>query len=90
MIGTKVRIPQDLLQYSYDKNTDIMEVFIEKSRPSFSDELYSGVYVYIDRNSEEIIGVSIMDYTKRNKNYISKMLPFDINFKYADQIIKES
>lgn len=86
MIVNKIRIPQDSLIYEYDKENDILDIFIENKGPAVSDELYYGVYSYIDPITETIIGVSIMNYTERNKEYLRDILPFDINFNAADQI----
>lgn len=85
MIAGRIRIPNSSLKYIYNKEFDILDVFIEKVSPSFSEENYYGIYTYYDRATEEIIGVSIMDYKKRNKEFIKKYLPFNLDFEYIDK-----
>lgn len=85
MIDAKIRIPQSSLIYNYDKNHDILDVFIEKFCPVFSEEIYSGIYILYDRTTDFISGVTIMDYTKRDKCYINNFLPFSIDFTEVDK-----
>lgn len=84
MIEMKIKIPQNLLQYSYNWEYDILDIFIEKGRPTFSEEIYYGLYILYDRVSNDVIGVSIMDYTKRDTQYIMQFLPFDIDFNIVN------
>jgi hypothetical protein len=81
----KIRVPNSSLKYIYNKEFDILDVFIEKVSPSFSEENYYGIYTYYDRETEEIIGVSIVDYKKRDKEFIKKYLPFNLDFEYIDK-----
>lgn len=85
MIGTKVKVPQNALVLKYSKDYDILDVFIEKVVPSFSDEVSYGIYEYFDTKTEQLVGVSIMDYTKRDKDSLRAVLPFDIDFDYVDK-----
>lgn len=87
MTVQKVRVPRSSLIYRYDKEFDILDVFIEKIQPTTSDEIYYGIYNYYNRDSDEIIGLSIMDYKKRNKKYIKSLLPFELNFDYINEKI---
>lgn len=87
MIENKTRVPTDSLKYIYNKEYDILDVFIERVSPSFAEENYYGIYTYYDRKTGEVIGFSIMDYKKRDKEFIKECLPFNIDFKYIDENI---
>lgn len=84
---TKVRVPRKALVYDYDRKYDILNIFIDKPDPAVSEEIYYGVYLFIDELTDTIVGASIMDYSKRNKEFIKKILPFDIDFNYIDSKI---
>lgn len=87
MIAEKVKVPQECLTFKYNKQYDILEVFIKDVVPAISDEIYYGIYDFYDRKTDELIGFSIMDYTKRDKKYLKKLLPFNLNFDYIDNNI---
>lgn len=87
MIETKVKVPQKSLIYKYDKDFDVLDIFIEKVVPSFSEELYNGIYTYFDMKTEDIVGVSIMNYKDRDRKVVQGFLPFYLNFDYIDKIV---
>lgn len=87
MICTKVRIPKEALAYDYDRKYDILNVFIDKPDPATSEEIYYGVYIFIDELADTIIGASILDYSKRDKEFLKKILPFEVDFDYVDSKI---
>jgi hypothetical protein len=87
MIVSKTKVPNSSLKYIYNKEYDVLDIFIEEISPAFADENYYGVYTYYDRKTDEIIGASIMNYKKRNKEFIKKYLPFNVDFNYIDRNI---
>lgn len=72
--------------YDYNKEYDILNAYIEKCRPCFSDEIAQGIYEHFDMMNDELIGISIENYTKRDKKVLRKVLPFKIDYKYIDNI----
>ncbi|WP_297430608.1 hypothetical protein [Clostridium sp.] len=90
MIANKIKVPQASLLYKYNEKYDILDVYIDKIVPVISDEIYTGVYDYFDENTEELVGISIMDYTTRNKEFLKNILPFDINFNYIQSNIMKA
>ncbi|KYO66898.1 hypothetical protein [Thermovenabulum gondwanense] len=87
MICTKVKIPKEAIVYDYDNNYDILNIYIDKPIPAVAEEIYPGVYLFIDDPTDNVIGASILDYSKRDKKYIRKILPFDIDFNYINSKI---
>ena len=85
MIVDKVKIPSKSLRFMYNKEFDILDIFIDNIVSSFSEENYYGVYVRYDYITNEIVGLSINDYTKRNRDFIQKYLPFNLDFNYIDK-----
>lgn len=80
MIATKIKIPQENLIYNYDEYEDILDVYTCIPEPVISDEISSGIYCYYSRKTDELIGVSIMNYTLRDRKHINDILPFNISF----------
>jgi hypothetical protein len=87
MIAKKTRVPNSSLCFKYNKEFDILDVFIQKVTPSISEENYYGIYTYFDVNTDEIVGVSIERYKTRDKKFIKAYLPFILDFDYIDRNI---
>lgn len=70
------------LNYFYDQKADIL--YISKGKPSkrdVSDEVDDGVIARFDAKSQEVRGLTILDFAKRGKKTSKTIkLPFDIAF----------
>ncbi|SDG61793.1 hypothetical protein SAMN04244560_02649 [Thermoanaerobacter thermohydrosulfuricus] len=84
MLDNTIKVFDGVFKYIYNQEFDILDVFIKKVEPSYSEEIYDGVYVYRNRGTNDIIGFSIMDYSKRDKNVINKHLPIQLDFEYIN------
>lgn len=84
MSDNTIKVFNGVFKYIYNQEFDILDVFIEKVIPSYSEEISDGVYVYRNRGTNDIVGFSIMDYSKRDKNAINKHLPIQLDFEYID------
>lgn len=78
-------IARSQLIYNYDPQNDILDVFTDRIRPVFADEIHYGIYEYVDQSTEEFAGVSIMNYKSWNPNELNKFLatkkiPIKVNF----------
>lgn len=82
MIAQKFRIDSDRLIYKYDKEYDILDVYIGNITVSFSDEIDNGVYEYYSMDTDELLGVGIEDFKFRNKEHLNNILPFRLDFDY--------
>lgn len=86
MFQHKIKKPKII--YDYDQEYDILNVYIQKCRPCFSDEIVQGIYEHFDITNDELIGVSIENYTKRDKRNLKKLLPIELDYNYLDNIMK--
>lgn len=64
----------------YDEEGDYLEIFIGDSRPNYGEDIASGVTVFKDEETDEIIGVGILNFRKKSKSLkdIELHLPFKI------------
>ena len=64
----------------YDDEGDYLEIFIGSSRPNYGEDIASGVTVFKDEKTDEVIGVGILNFRKKTKTLkdIELKLPFKI------------
>jgi len=70
------------MNWLYDREHDILYVYVSNSPPSYSDdEEVKGVYIKRSMDDDDFItGVTIMDYSKRNRQLLRKSVPFYFDF----------
>ncbi len=70
------------LSIYYDEDGDYLEIFTKTGRPSYGEDILSGVTIFKDEETEEIIGISILNFKKKTSeiNQMELNLPFEINF----------
>lgn len=56
----------------YDKRHDVLHVFLGNGCLGFAEEEYPGVFVKKCEDTEEIVGLTIMDFNKR-RDELSKV-----------------
>ena len=49
----------------YDERHDVLHVFMGDQHNAFADEEVPGIYVNRDEDSNEIVGFTILDYSKK-------------------------
>ncbi len=66
----------------YDEEGDYLEIFIKKGASSYGEEVASGITIFRDEETDEVIGIGILNFRKKAKNLdeIELNLPFEINF----------
>ncbi len=66
----------------YDEEGDFLEIFTKTGRPNYGEDISSGITVFKDEETDEIIGVGILNFKEKAKNLdeIDLDLPFEINF----------
>lgn len=65
-----IRVSYDKIKY--DKRHDILHVFLGSPINAFADEEFPGIYVSRNDDTNDIVGLTIIDYTKKKqllKNY---------------------
>ena len=58
----------------YDKQHDVLHVFLASQENSSADEEFPGIYVHRNDDTEMIVGFTIMDFS-RNKEQVQKLYP---------------
>ncbi len=68
------------MRVCYDEEGDYLEIFIGGPRPNYGEDVASGVTVFKDEETDEIIGVGILNFRKKAKTLkdIELKLPFKI------------
>ena len=84
MIARKIKVPSENLIYKYNKDSDILDVYLCKCTSSISEEIIEGVYEHFDRKTDELLGISIEGYNSRNRKELDMIIPFTLNYKYID------
>jgi len=54
-----------VLNYSYDKEADVLYMSYGKPVPAESIEMGNGVLVRIDPNTQDIVGITWIDFVRR-------------------------
>lgn len=54
----------DTMRFAYDKQGDILDIAIGRSRRAISREIQDDVFVRLDPKSKKVIGFSILNFTK--------------------------
>ena len=64
----------------YDEEGDYLEIFIGSPRPNYGEDITPGATVFKDEETDEIIGVGILNFRKKTKSLkdIELKLPFKI------------
>ena len=58
----------------YDERHDVLHVFLGSRANAFTEEDFPGVYIDRNDDTDEIVGLTLMDYKKRRRD-ITKWLP---------------
>ncbi len=66
----------------YDEEGDYLEIFIKKGAPNYGEDIASGITIFRDEQTDEIIGIGILNFRKKARNFdeLELNLPFEINF----------
>ena len=66
----------------YDEEGDYLTIFVGAPRPNYGEDVGEDVTIFRDEQTNEIIGVGIMNFRARTRNLdeIQLKLPFSINF----------
>lgn len=71
----------------HDAKFDVVYIKLKDDSNSYGDEIADGVVVFRDLSSDEVTGITIMDFNKRYKNNKIPKLPVEIDWaKIACQI----
>ena len=70
------------LSIHYDEEGDYLEIFTKTGKPNYGEEVASGITIFKDDETDEVIGIGILNFKKKmNEPTIMELnLPFEINF----------
>ena len=71
-----IRLDATNTRTNYDDRHDGLHVFACPMSPSFDDEDYPGIVVRRAMQDERVIGVTVLDFSKRSKQELAQWLPF--------------
>lgn len=52
-------------KFNYDKKNDILYISFGEAKPAYGDEIQEGIILRKDFVSDEIIGITILDFLKK-------------------------
>jgi len=55
---------QPHVQYEYDEIGDVLDVYFEKKCPAWTIELTGNITISIDRQTEQVVALSFLDFTE--------------------------
>ncbi|MBU3923885.1 MAG: DUF2283 domain-containing protein [Nanoarchaeota archaeon] len=70
------------LSILYDEEGDYLEIFTKTGKPSYGEETTSGITIFKDDETNDIIGIGILNFKKKSNelNPVELNIPFSINF----------
>ena len=71
------------LRIHYDEEGDYLDMFVGEPRPNYGEELTEGITIFRDENTNEVVGVGIINFKKQSQNLKNIELPFDVDFSAA-------
>ena len=71
------------LTFSYDKDGDVLDIFIGKPQKAVSKEISEDFFIRMEPKTKEIIGFMVLNFEKRFGKKKPESLPILGNFKLA-------
>ena len=53
----------------YDDKGDYLTIFVGESRPNYGEEISSGITVFKEEETDEVIGVGILNFRKKGSKH---------------------
>jgi len=77
-----------LMNIYYDEEGDFLEITLGKSKEGYAEEIDEGVFIRKDEETNEVLGIGILNFKKKSHNLknISLSLPININFNVLRDI----
>lgn len=70
------------VKFNYDKENDILYIYIDRPRPSYTEEDIPGIILRKDFETDEVTGITILDFCRRlNDETLQNLdLPIKVDF----------
>lgn len=56
------------MSISYNEEADYLEIFMQSNRLNYGEDIASGITVFKDEETEEVVGISILNFFKKSRN----------------------
>ncbi len=66
----------------YDEELDYFTLFIGEPTPNYGEDIVSGITIFKNEETDEIIGIGIQEFRERTKSLkeLELKLPFKVSF----------
>lgn len=71
------------LRFSFDRQSDILDISIGKAKKAISREVDDDFFVRLDPKTKKIVGFSILNFEKWSKDESKKVIPIKAEFLLA-------
>lgn len=72
---------QNEIRHHYNPNSDTLNLYIGRASSFYSDEAINGVFIIRDEDTDDVIGVEIMDFSRRNKDRLKQLVPIYFDYE---------
>lgn len=72
---------------NFDTKNDVLYISFGDPRPSYAEIFEEGVYIRYDMETDELTGITIVDFSKKADSLRNLNLPGDINFDEMENIL---
>lgn len=70
-----------MLTVNHDQKNDVLYIGLGDRSNSYGDEIFSGIIALFDMDTEELTGITILDFQEKYKSHQLNKLPIPINFE---------
>lgn len=70
-----------MLTVNHDQKNDVLYIGLGDRSNSYGDEISSGIIALYDMDTEELTGITILDFQEKYKSHQLNKLPIPINFE---------
>lgn len=63
----------------YDSHHDVLYIFLGEAKMGYEDEVSPGIFLRKADDTDEVIGVIIMNFQNIDRNKLMDLIPFSIN-----------
>ena len=75
------------VKVNYDAANDILYLSFGDPRPSYAEEYQDGVYVRFDMKTDELSGITILDFSKRSEELKQIKFPGEVTFEQMNDML---
>lgn len=62
------------IRVNHDEAADVLYIIFGDARPSYAETLDDGVYVRYDLETDELAGITILDFSRRSKGEVLDLI----------------